>query len=136
MNAANTLHWLINLRNLGSSLGLERTQLLLERLNNPQSSCPYFHIAGTNGKGSTSAMIESIQRAQGRRTGLYTSPHLVELGERIQINRQPISEKRLTELVEHLRNEYDFLKHHHPQLTTTFFELMTAAAWTEFREKK
>ena len=63
MNAATTLHWLTNLRNLGSALGLERTQLLLERLNNPQNFCPYFHIAGTNGKGSTSVMIESIQRA-------------------------------------------------------------------------
>ena len=136
MNAATTLHWLTNLRNLGSELGLERTQLLLERLGNPQNFCPYFHIAGTNGKGSTSVMIESIQRAHGRRTGLYTSPHLVELGERIQINREPITENRLIDLVEQCRVQYDLLQKSHPQLTATFFELMTAAAWTEFREKK
>jgi dihydrofolate synthase/folylpolyglutamate synthase len=136
MNAATTLHWLTNLRNLGSALGLERTQLLLERLNNPQNFCPYFHIAGTNGKGSTSVMIESIQRAHGRCTGLYTSPHLIELGERIQINRQPISENRLVDLVEQLRVHYDFLHLTRPELDATFFELMTAIAWIEFRESK
>jgi len=136
MNAATTLHWLTNLRNLGSALGLERTQLLLERLGNPQNSCPYFHIAGTNGKGSTSVMIESIQRAHGRRTGLYTSPHLIELGERIQIDRQPISESRLIDLAEQLRVHYEFLQQTHPQSNTTFFEFMTAMAWTEFCEKK
>ena len=136
MNAATTLHWLSNLRNLGSALGLERMQLLLERLDNPQNFCPYFHIAGTNGKGSTSVMIESIQRAHGRRTGLYTSPHLIELGERIQINRQPISENRLINLVEQLRVHYDFLHQTRPELDATFFELMTAVAWTEFRESK
>ena len=136
MNAATTLHWLTNLRNLGSALGLERTQLLLERLNNPQNFCPYFHVAGTNGKGSTSVMIESIQRAHGRCTGLYTSPHLIELGERIQINRQPISENRLINLVEQLRAHYDFLHQTRPELAATFFELMTAVAWTEFRDAK
>jgi len=136
MNAATTLHWLSNLRNLGSALGLERTQLLLERLDKPQNFCPYFHIAGTNGKGSTSVMIESIQRAHGRRTGLYTSPHLIELGERIQINRQPISENRLIDLVEQLRKHYDFIHQTRPELDATFFELMTAIAWIEFRESK
>ena len=136
MNAATTLHWLSNLRNLGSALGLERTQLLLERLDNPQNFCPYFHIAGTNGKGSTSVMIESIQRAHGRRTGLYTSPHLIELGERIQINRQPISENRLIDLVEQLRKHYDFIHQTRPELDATFFELMTAVAWIEFRVSK
>lgn len=136
MNAATTLHWLTNLRNLGSALGLERTQLLLERLDNPQNFCPYFHIAGTNGKGSTSVMIEAIQRAHGRRTGLYTSPHLIELGERIQINREPITENRLIALVEQLRIHYEFLHQTHPECDATFFELMTAVAWTEFREAK
>jgi dihydrofolate synthase/folylpolyglutamate synthase len=136
MNAATTLHWLTNLRNLGSALGLERTQILLERLGNPQNFCPYFHIAGTNGKGSTSVMIESIQRAHGRRTGLYTSPHLIELGERIQINREPITENRLIDLVEQLRIHYEFLHQTHPELDATFFELMTAVAWTKFREAK
>lgn len=136
MDAANTLHWLTNLRNLGSTLGLERTQLLLDQLGNPQNSSPYFHIAGTNGKGSTSVMIEAIQRAHGRRTGLYTSPHLIELGERIQINRQAISENRLIELVERLRKNYDLLQQSHPHLSATFFELMTAVAWIEFSESK
>ena len=136
MNAATTLHWLTSLRNLGSALGLERTQLLLERLNNPQNSCPYFHIAGTNGKGSTSVMIEAIQRAHGRRTGLYTSPHLIELGERIQINREPMTENRLIDLVEQLRTHYEFIHQTRPELDTTFFELMTAVAWTEFRDAK
>jgi dihydrofolate synthase/folylpolyglutamate synthase len=81
-------------------------------------------------------MIESIQRAHNRRTGLYTSPHLIELGERIQINRQPISENRLINLVEQLRVHYDFLHQTRPELDATFFELMTAIAWIEFRESK
>jgi len=89
MEAAATLRWLTGLRNLGSRLGVDRMRALSERLGCPERWAPCFHVAGTNGKGSTSAMIEAIQRAQGRRTGLYTSPHLVEIGERVQVDRGP-----------------------------------------------
>ena len=80
MTPEETLRWLTGLRNLGSRLGVDRMRLLSARIGNPEHAQPCFHIAGTNGKGSTSAMIEAIQRAQGRHTGLYTSPHLVASG--------------------------------------------------------
>ena len=63
----------------------------VEALGNPQDAVPCIHIAGTNGKGSVAAMVEGILREAGWRTGLYTSPHLVRLGERVQVNRQPLA---------------------------------------------
>jgi dihydrofolate synthase/folylpolyglutamate synthase len=72
-------------------LGLERIKALLDRLGNPQDGPSWVHVAGTNGKGSVSAMIESALRASGLRTGLYTSPHLVEPTERIRIDGEPVS---------------------------------------------
>jgi dihydrofolate synthase/folylpolyglutamate synthase len=72
-------------------LGLERICLLLERLGSPHRACRFVHVAGTNGKGSVCAMLESALRAAGMRTGLFTSPHLVEPTERIQVDGQPVS---------------------------------------------
>lgn len=133
MEAAATLRWLTGLRNLGSRLGIDRMRALAERLGHPENCAPCFHIAGTNGKGSTSAMIEAIQRAQGRRTGLYTSPHLVQIGERLQVNRVPATDARVVALAEELRPHYDAIAAADPGLAPTFFELITAAAWLEFR---
>ena len=76
----------------GAKLGLERMEALLDRLGHPERSFRGVHIAGTNGKGSTAAMIEAGLRAAGRRTGLYTSPHLVRINERIQVAGEEISE--------------------------------------------
>ena len=76
-------------------LGLERIGILLEALGNPQQACPIVHVAGTNGKGSTCAMIESGLRAAGYRTGLFTSPHLVEPTERIQVAGSPLAQTGL-----------------------------------------
>ena len=98
MTPAETLRWLTGLRNLGSRLGVDRMRLLATRLGNPERAAPCIHVAGTNGKGSVCAMIEAIQRAQGRRTGLYTSPHLVAIGERIQIDRAPLSDEAIVAL--------------------------------------
>ena len=75
-------------------LGLERIRTLLEALGEPQRSCRFVHVAGTNGKGSTCAMLERTLRSAGVRTGLYTSPHLVEPTERIRIDGQPVSAYR------------------------------------------
>ena len=72
-------------------LGLERIRAVLDALGRPQDRCRFIHVAGTNGKGSTCAMIESALRASGRRTGLFTSPHLAEPTERIRIDGCPIS---------------------------------------------
>jgi dihydrofolate synthase/folylpolyglutamate synthase len=133
MEAAATLRWLTGLRNLGSRLGIDRMRALSERLGRPERCAPCFHVAGTNGKGSTSAMIEAIQRAHGRRTGLYTSPHLVQLGERLQVDRVPATEARVVALAEELRPHYAAIAAADAGLAPTFFELITAAAWLEFR---
>src|SRR3989338_7268593 len=79
-------------------LGLGRMRMLMEALGNPQNGYPIFHVAGTNGKGSTCAFLESILRTAGYHTGLYTSPHLTCARERIQINRKLISEEDFVRL--------------------------------------
>jgi len=132
MSTEATLRWLTGLRNLGSRLGTERMAVLAERLAHPERFAPCFHVAGTNGKGSTCAMIEAIQRAHGRRTGLYTSPHLIAVGERIQVDRRPLPDARVVELAEILRPHHAAIAAATPDLAPTFFELITAAAWLEF----
>ena len=136
MTPEETLRWLTGLRNLGSRLGVDRMRLLSARIGNPERAQPCFHIAGTNGKGSTSAMIEAIQRAQGRRTGLYTSPHLVAIGERLQVDRTPLPDAAVVALAERLRPHYEAIRAEDPEDAPTFFELITAAALLEFAERK
>ena len=108
----------------------------IDVLGRPDLSYPIIHIAGTNGKGSTAAMLEHIFRSAGYRTGLFTSPHLVFLGERIQVNREMISKDEIIELVK----ELDFhakvvskdIWDDHP----TFFELMAAMAFLYFHQQE
>jgi len=80
-----------------AKLGLERIQAVLEALGRPQDRCLIVHVAGTNGKGSICAMLESGLRAAGRHTGLFTSPHLAEPTERIRIDGEPVSATRFAE---------------------------------------
>ena len=122
MTPAETLRWLTGLRNLGSRLGVDRMRLLAARLGNPERAAPCFHVAGTNGKGSVCAMIEAIQRAQGRRVGLYTSPHLVAIGERIQVDRTPRSDAAVVAHAEALRPHYEATRAEDPEAAPTFFE--------------
>jgi dihydrofolate synthase/folylpolyglutamate synthase len=136
MTPAETLRWLTGLRNLGSRLGVDRMRLLAARLGNPERSAPCFHVAGTNGKGSVCAMIEAIQRAQGRLTGLYTSPHLVAIGERIQVDRTPLSDAAVVAHAEALRPHYEAIRAADPEAAPTFFELITAAAFVEFAARR
>ncbi|MEI6805132.1 MAG: folylpolyglutamate synthase/dihydrofolate synthase family protein [Myxococcaceae bacterium] len=105
-------------------LGLERMSLLMADLGNPQNTYPAFHVAGTNGKGSTCAFLEAILRSAGYKTGLYTSPHLTCARERIQINRELISEEDFVRLEQKV------------SLNATFFERMTAMAFLYFAEQK
>src|SRR6478735_9808107 len=79
----------------GVKFGIDRMRRLVAELGHPERSYPVIHVAGTNGKGSVSVMLESILRSAGWRTGLYTSPHLVKLGERVQVNRQLLSEDEI-----------------------------------------
>lgn len=87
----------------GANFGLERVRRLAELAGNPHERLRFIHVAGTNGKGSVCAILESIYRAAGRRTGLYTSPHLVHFGERLQVNRELPSEPEIVQLVERVR---------------------------------
>lgn len=96
------IQFLYGLRWFGAKFGLQNTFKLAALAGNPQHQLRFIHIAGTNGKGSTAAMLESIYRAAGLRVGLFTSPHLVSFGERIQINRQPIPEDEIARLVEEM----------------------------------
>lgn len=117
----------------GAKFGLDNTLKLAALAGNPQNRLRFIHVAGTNGKGSTCAMLESIYRAAGLRTGLFTSPHLVSFSERIQVNRRLIPEDeviRLTGLMRGLLKE--FPAEHHP----TFFEVVTVMALVYFAEQQ
>ncbi len=112
---------------------LRNISILADRLNNPHRACPCVHIAGTNGKGSTAAMLESILRAAGLRTGLYTSPHLVRINERIRINGEDISDadfaaafSRVQAFIEVLLASGSLAAH------PTYFECLTAMAFDYF----
>ncbi|MDR3460185.1 MAG: bifunctional folylpolyglutamate synthase/dihydrofolate synthase [Verrucomicrobiae bacterium] len=93
------IQFLYGLQLFGANFGLETTRKLAALAGNPQAKLRFIHVAGTNGKGSTCAMLESIYRAAGLRVGLFTSPHLVSFRERMQVNRQFVSEAELARLV-------------------------------------
>ena len=87
----------------GTIPGLERIQALLDAMGNPERKCKFVHVTGTNGKGSTCAMVASILRKAGYKTGLYTSPYLIRFNERIQINGEQISDADICELTEYVK---------------------------------
>jgi dihydrofolate synthase/folylpolyglutamate synthase len=133
MNYADAIQFLYNLRWFGAKLGLDNTFKLAALAGEPQQRLRFIHVAGTNGKGSTSAMLESVYRAAGLRVGLYTSPHLVAFGERIQVNRRPVSEADVVRLVAELQPLLkQFPAEHHP----TFFEVVTVMALRYFAEQQ
>ena len=84
MRESELLDYLYSLRNRGSKFGLERMRELVRRFNHPHLQYPTIHVAGTNGKGSVCSMLDAIYREHGYRIGLFTSPHLLELGERVR----------------------------------------------------
>src|SRR5882724_1359729 len=103
MTYSDAIQFLYRLHWFGTKLGLSNTLKLAALAGNPHHKLRFIHVAGTNGKGSTCAMLESIYRAAGLRVGLFTSPHLVAFGERIQVNRRPVSEREVVELVGDMR---------------------------------
>lgn len=107
-------------------LGLERIRTLLIALGNPERKVPCVHVAGTNGKGSVSAMIERGLREAGFKTGLFTSPHLVSPAERIQVNGAPISEPDFLAALQAVEDASD------PEDHPTYFETITAMAFWHF----
>jgi dihydrofolate synthase/folylpolyglutamate synthase len=133
MTYAEAVQFLYGLRLFGAKFGLDNTFKLAALAGNPQKQLRFIHVAGTNGKGSTCAVLESIYRAAGLRTGLFTSPHLVSFRERIQVNRQLISENEVVRLVEALQ---PLLKQFHRDRHPTFFEVVTVMALKYFAEQK
>lgn len=129
MTYPEAIQFLQGLQMFGARLGLETTRQLAAGVGSPHAKLRFIHVAGTNGKGSTCAMLESIYRAAGLRVGLFTSPHLVSFRERIQINRQLISEADVARLV-------DATKIFARQTETTFFEFVTVLALQYFAEQK
>lgn len=121
--------------NGGYKPGLQRIQALLDRLGNPEKRLQIIHVAGTNGKGSTSAMIASIMRQAGYSVGLYTSPHLQDFRERFRLNGTPISDEDLAQAVEELKPAVE-------EVTQTgldrpsFFEVVTALAFLYYANKQ
>ena len=103
MTYPGAIQFLYKLRWFGAKFGLDNTFKLASLAGNPQQQLQFIHIAGTNGKGSTAAMLESIYRTAGLRVGLFTSPHLVAFGERIQVNRQLIPDAAVSALVEEMQ---------------------------------
>ena len=119
-----------------AKLGLDRMGLLLRRLGDPQSACRYVHVAGTNGKGSVSAMVEAGLRAAGVRTGLYTSPHLVEPVERIQIAGTPVSQGEFARAFKEVHDAAErMMAAGEIDLHPTYFESVTAMAFLLFRAR-
>src|SRR5437867_642282 len=132
MSYGEAIAYLYSLRLFGTKFGLENSFRLAELAGNPQQQLRFVHVAGTNGKGSTCAMLESIYRAGGLKTGLFTSPHLVSFCERMQVNRTPVSEDEVVRLVSEIQPLLkDFSAEAHP----TFFEVITIMALQYFAEQ-
>lgn len=125
--------FLHDLKARGVALGLDRMRRFLAEIGDPQNRIPCIHIAGTNGKGSVAAMLEAILRTAGWKTGLYTSPHLVKVGERIQVNRELLSDEELTRAVQELQPIVGRIAAASgEEAAPSYFEFMTALAFRQF----
>jgi dihydrofolate synthase/folylpolyglutamate synthase len=120
----------------GPSYGIDRMRLLAVALGHPERSVPWVHVAGTNGKGSVSAMLDAILHAAGWRTGLYTSPHLVHLGERVQVDRVSLSESAIASYYAELQPIAEGIAAADESGRPSFFEYMTAMAVLEFARRR
>lgn len=124
------VQYLYGLQKYGIKFGLSKTSNILKAMGNPHLGQKYIHVAGTNGKGSVSAMIESILMKAGMKVGFYSSPHLVRFTERFRINRKEIPRAKTMELVNELLDAID------PSQPPTFFEATTAMALSFFAREK
>jgi dihydrofolate synthase / folylpolyglutamate synthase len=132
MNYTESIAWLFGTQQFGIKLGLVGPRRLLkEFLAFPAHGVKVAHVAGTNGKGSTCAMIDRVARSCGRRTGLFTSPHLIDYRERMRVSGEMISEERCAELLTEARKLCERMETH-----PTFFEITLAVAMRWFRERE
>ena len=119
-----------------SGFHIERMELLLKKLDNPHLKIPTIHVAGTKGKGSTSAMISQILISQGYKVGLYSSPHLHSVRERIKVDSELISEKDFSDLVAEIYPYVDWVKDYGKFGAITTFEIITAMSFVHFYNQK
>ncbi len=129
MTAEEAISYIENYTWSTTKLGLERTRTLLSALGDPQKKLKFVHVTGSNGKGSTCAILDSVLRAAGYKTGLYTSPYLVRFNERIKVNGRDIPDSALAEITSQIRIFADTMEDHPSQ-----FELVTAIAMEYFYE--
>ncbi len=127
MNVSEALEYIHSVCWKGSIPGLGRTQELLQKMGNPEKKLRFIHVAGTNGKGSTAAMLASILRQAGYTTGLYTSPYIIRFHERMQVNGEMISDKELCDITAYIRPLADAMTE-----SPTEFELVTCIAMEYF----
>ena len=135
MNYSEAMEYIHNTAKFGMNFGLERTRKLMEYLGNPHKKLKFIHIAGTNGKGSTSAMVAEILKEAGYKVGLYTSPFIEEFEERIQINSVNIPKERLCEVVEKVSKAVEKVEKDGLG-DPTEFEIITAAMFLYYYEEK
>ena len=125
--------YLYGLKPRGRSLGVERMRPLAEALDYPERLVPVIHVAGTNGKGSVCAMLEAILREAGWRVGLYTSPHLVHVGERVQVDRVSLTPQEIVDYTRRLDPiADDIARERGEEMRPSFFEFITAMAFLKF----
>jgi dihydrofolate synthase/folylpolyglutamate synthase len=132
MSYPRTIEYLYGLQKYGMKFGLDNIRKLMSVFDNPQNSFRCVHVAGTNGKGSTSSMIESVLKTAGVKTGLFSSPHLISFTERIRVNGEEITEEDVITLAEEVRAEAEKIEDFSP----TFFEVVTAMAFLHFRKTR
>ena len=123
-----SIQYLLSIETRGIKLGIQRTRKLMAACDNPQSGLPVIQVAGTNGKGSVSAIISNILINAGYKTGLFTSPHLVNVNERIRINGVPISNKEIDLFIKSYKTDIE-------KYEATFFETITALAFYYFKKE-
>ncbi len=129
---ASVQNYLFGLKAQGVKYGIDRMRALAAEIDHPERKVPVIHLAGTNGKGSTAAMLDQILRQAGHKVGLYTSPHLVRLGERVQVNREILSEAEIMAYTRELLPVAARLGQVSSDDHPSFFEFMTAMAFLQF----
>lgn len=135
MNFEQTVNYIENSMRFGCRPGLERTAGLLELLGNPHRKIKCVHIAGTNGKGSTTAIISNILKSAGYKVGTYTSPHLYKMTERMVVGGVQISEENFVKYAEKVIDKMKFMEENNMEVPTQF-EMLTAMAFLYFEETK
>lgn len=134
MSSPDVLRYIYDLQQFGIKFGLLNTRQILKAIGDPHLGLNVIHVAGTNGKGSTASMVSAILKSAGYRVGLYTSPHLVDLSERFQINGTPISKERLTREAGEIKRAIDHITF--SESYPTYFEALTCLAFSYFSKEQ